>query len=346
MTPQVTVLMPTYNGAKHLAATIDSVLAQTFADFEFLIINDASPDSGATRSIVNRFDDSRIRYIELDKNLGIAAASNRGLALARGKYIARQDHDDLSHPNRLQRQIDHMEKHPEVGVCGTWAIYFNEGGRSKRKSYPVSSAEIKAQLFNRCTILHPSAVIRKSLLDEHQIQYNTDYATGNDLRLWLDCMPITEFHNIPEYLFSYRLHNQRASRTKKTSASQEARALFQSKLKGIGFELAEQYQDLFYHGVLKNRREALSLAELRQVELLLHDIMRANEQSGYFPKAEFREELGLLWHRRCMTFIQKNWRSPRSVYRDATMRHFHRRYRYYTALRWLMRLLPSANNPS
>ena len=123
--PKISVLMPTYNGAKLLSETIDSILNQTFKDFEFIIINDCSPED-ETDKIIAKYNDPRIRYIYNDKNLGISGSSNKGISLARGKYIARQDHDDISLPTRLEEQYNYMESHPEVGICGTYSKSFGQ----------------------------------------------------------------------------------------------------------------------------------------------------------------------------------------------------------------------------
>ena len=118
MNPLVTVLMPVYNGEKYLKEAIESILNQTFKDFEFLIINDGSTDNSV--KIIQSFNDLRIRLIHNESNIGLIKTLNKGLKLSNGKYIARMDCDDVSLPKRLSVQINFMEKHPEIGVCGSW----------------------------------------------------------------------------------------------------------------------------------------------------------------------------------------------------------------------------------
>ena len=120
----VTVLMPVYNGEMYLREAIDSILHQTFTDFEFLIINDGSTDNSET--IILSYDDSRIRYEKNDSNLKLIATLNKGIELAKGKYIVRMDADDISIPDRIEKQVAFLEKNPDVGICGSWFTAFGQ----------------------------------------------------------------------------------------------------------------------------------------------------------------------------------------------------------------------------
>lgn len=115
--PSVTILMPVYNGERFLRQTIESILNQTFTDFEYLIIDDASTDT--SRDIIRCFNDPRIRLVENVKNDGLIKTLNRGLALAQGEYIARQDQDDISHPTRIEKQFAFLNDNPEIVLLGT-----------------------------------------------------------------------------------------------------------------------------------------------------------------------------------------------------------------------------------
>ena len=116
--------MPAYNAEKYIAESIESILSQTFTDFEFIIINDASTDS--TKEIIESFQDSRIILINNEQNLGVAKSLNIGIATAKGKYIARMDADDISLPERFQTQFNFMEKNPDIDICGSWARMFGD----------------------------------------------------------------------------------------------------------------------------------------------------------------------------------------------------------------------------
>ena len=199
--PKVTVLMPIYNTDEDfLRETIQSVLGQSFRDFEFLIINDASPKPLA--HVVAEFDDPRIVYIENEKNLGIAETSNKGIKLAKGMYIARQDHDDLSLPERLKKQVAFLDEHPDYGVVG---CFFSVFPKKKKIKAPVEDVAIKVRTVTEgAGVCHPASMFRKSLLVDNGIWYQDAYRYAEDYQLWVDLLNKTKFYNLPEYLFKYR----------------------------------------------------------------------------------------------------------------------------------------------
>jgi hypothetical protein len=201
--PLVSVLMPVYNGAPWLAEAIDSVLGQSFADFELIIINDGSKDNSG--EIVKAYKDPRIQYHE-QKNRGLAGTLNRAIELSRGKYLARQDQDDVSRPNRFQRQIDYLDQHPDCGLVGTWAEIWVDGrptGRTHR--HPTESALIKVELLFNNPFVHSSVMIRKSCLESVGV-YSVDPARQppEDYELWSRIARKHEVANIPELLLMYR----------------------------------------------------------------------------------------------------------------------------------------------
>ncbi|MFI3244183.1 MAG: glycosyltransferase [Akkermansia sp.] len=203
-TPKVSVLIPIYKtNAKHLGEAIDSILSQSFRDFELLILND-SPDQTKLGDIVRAYQDNRIKYHINEKNLGIAQSRNKLIDLAQGEYLAIMDHDDISLPQRFEKQVAFLDSHPDVGVVGTYAESFPYKGH-----YPTRfehDEEIKLALMTNCSIIHPSAMIRASILRNHQIRYDEKFTPAEDYALWARLLPLTNFHNIPEILFHYRWH--------------------------------------------------------------------------------------------------------------------------------------------
>ena len=143
-TPKVTVLMPVYNCEAYVGEAIDSILGQSFTDFEFLIIDDASNDN--TVSVIQSFTDSRIRLIEKPRNTGYTNSLNYGLTIAKGEYIARMDGDDISLPERFAKQVTFMDAYPEVVACGTT---YSIIGSSEIKNVPLNHDDIKVQLLQK-----------------------------------------------------------------------------------------------------------------------------------------------------------------------------------------------------
>lgn len=200
---KITVLMPVYNAEKYLRGAIESILDQTFADFEFLIIDDGSTDKSL--NIINSYNDPRIKLIRNTKNLGIIKTLNRGLSLAKGVYIARMDADDISTQDRLEKQVNFMDDHLEIGVCGSWVKIFTH---FKFLGYviklPTNPEDIKLDLRRRNVIQHPSVILRKSLFDEFGLRYLNNFRHAEDYDLWVRASKLFPLANLPEVLLYYR----------------------------------------------------------------------------------------------------------------------------------------------
>lgn len=205
----ISVIMPVYNGAEHLAESIDSILTQSFVNFEFIIIDDASTD--ATTQILADYaaEDDRIRVLTNGLNAKIAVSLNRGLEFARAPLIARMDADDWSHPERLAKQYAFMQANPDVTVCGTWLETYETGEQWK---YPVTNSGIRKQLFFGSAFGHPTVMFRKARI-LHCGGYAASMPPAEDYDLWvkLAADPCTRFANIDEVLLRYRIKQQPAT---------------------------------------------------------------------------------------------------------------------------------------
>ncbi len=202
-TPLVSVILPAYNAGRHIGAAIASILAQSFGDFELLVIDDGSADG--TVGAVEKFDDPRIRVLRNDGNRGIVFSLNRGIEEARGRYIARMDADDIARPERLARQVAFMDAHPEVGLCGSWARKFVPYGPRWTQKAPASSDELKAALLFATPFVHPTVMMRRSVLDEHRLRYDPAFPAVEDYRLWCEMALVTGVAIIPDVLLDYRV---------------------------------------------------------------------------------------------------------------------------------------------
>jgi glycosyltransferase involved in cell wall biosynthesis len=202
MKPKVSVLLPVYNGGKYLGEAIESILRQTFTDFEFIIIDDGSTDRSV--EIVTSYNDRRIRLIRNGSNLGLIATLNRGLGAASGEYIARMDADDVSLPERLSRQVAFMDARPELVASGTWAKEIDEGGNITGDRRITFGEQMEYGFWWPCPIIHPSAIIRKSLLGD--LRYDPRALHAEDYDLWLSLKKKYALDNLPEYLILYRMH--------------------------------------------------------------------------------------------------------------------------------------------
>lgn len=210
MTSLLTVLMPVYNGEKYLAEAIDSILCQTFTDFEFLIINDGSIDG--TSDILKKYQqkDKRIRVISHKKNHGLVASLNEGLKAAKGEYIARMDADDISLPSRLENQLNYLKSHPEIGVLGTSYQCITSQGILGKVVHPYTDPAVNSffgLLFN--PVAHPTACFQKKTVQSEGYRESMLYA--EDFNLWSAIRSQTQFSNLSEILLYYRVKSQSIS---------------------------------------------------------------------------------------------------------------------------------------
>lgn len=207
--PKVSVCLAVYKTKpEYLKECIDSILVQTFSDFEFLIVDDC-PEDKECEKIIKSYADNRIKYYRNEKNLGISGTRNRLLDLAAGEYIAVMDHDDISLPTRFEKQISYLDAHPECGVVSCWYERFSN---IKIKKKPEKNKQIIKALSNSCPLLHPAAMIRKSVLSDNQLQYEEEFSPSEDYALWCRLADKTEFYNVPEVLFRYRDHETNESK--------------------------------------------------------------------------------------------------------------------------------------
>lgn len=209
--------MPVYNAGKYLNAAIESVLQQTFGDFEFLIFNDASTDNSL--DIIQSYADNRIVLINSGVNKGYLEHLNHGIRMARGKYIARMDADDISSIHRFEKQVALLDAHEEIGVCGSWATLIREDNDGKDSvvgiaKKPSTHADILDVFYKENPFFHSSVMLRRSLLVGQGLYYDQDYYTSEDYHLWYLLSARTRLHIIEEPLLQYRLHPGNISKTR------------------------------------------------------------------------------------------------------------------------------------
>jgi len=227
--PRVTVLMPVYNGERYLREAMDSILAQTFTDFEFLIINDGSTDRSV--EIIESYDDPRIRLVHNEKNLKLIATLNKGFDLARGEFLARMDCDDISLPTRLSRQAAFMEAHPEVGVCGTWAKKIDSGRKVMGNFKSPAGADMEKYIWRPTPIIHPTAFFRNTIYKD--FRYDQNYHDAEDLELWQRIFGAARLDNLDEFLLLYRIHPSSVTSLRREV---QLRSVYKAFLKFYGSE--------------------------------------------------------------------------------------------------------------
>lgn len=278
---KVTVLMSAYNAENYIKEAIESILSQTFTDFEFIIINDASTDS--TGKIIDSYCDPRIKVINNEVNSGLAKSLNTGLNEAEGKYIARMDADDVSLPERFRKQYDFMEQKPDVDLCGTF--YEAAGVENDAVETPVTHADIKDMLFFNNCIAHPAVMMRRSTISKFDIKYNENLRSAQDYELWCREADRLKYANIPEILLKYRVHENQTGSAKKKEQDDTADKVRIRNLDKIGVSLTDTEQNI-YLSVLKYRYDFNSTLDMISVCKILEKIRTAGPEHGYGSKFE------------------------------------------------------------
>ncbi len=222
--PNISVLMSVKNGERFVGEAVKSILEQSYGDFEFLVLDNASTDRSV--EIIGSFGDPRIRLVKNETDLGQTKALNKGLALAKGRYLARMDADDVSLKDRFQKQVEAFERHPATAVVGTWHQEIDEQGRFiKNMRYPVDPLEIKCHLMSdgdltrRC-FAHPTVMMKTDVLRERG-GYNESIRFAQDYELWTRLFFDCEMRNIPEFLFQYRSSKKSTSNENRQAMSGE-----------------------------------------------------------------------------------------------------------------------------
>lgn len=285
MAPEVTVLLPVYNGERYLRDTMDSILGQIYTDFELLIVDDGSTDGSA--DIIRSYGDPRIRVLINPARLKLSGALNRGIDEAQGTYIARMDADDIALPERLGRQLEYLRVHRDVGICGTAIEVF---GQVKRRNdiFPPATEEIRSYALFDCPFSHPTVMFRKDIFDHHLLRYDGSYYPTEDYELWSRAAELFPSVNLGEVLLRYRIHDQSMTGADWDEMDRQAARVIEPLLKNMGIQFTEE--ELYFHrNIGRGRSVSLNhIADLERAEKWLLKLIDTNrERECYAEKALF-----------------------------------------------------------
>ena len=271
--PRVTVLMPTYNVAPWVDEAIQSVLSQTYKDFELLVIDDASTDETLER--VRAIDDSRIRIAAFPDNVGLADNLNRGLNITNTEFVARMDGDDIAEPDWLETGVKVLDAYPEVGVCSFGFQFF--GAKNSLVRFPEQHEDSKVQMLFGCTVIVP--VLRRSVFVDNNLRYSTEAFPAEDYMMWSNVYHVTQVYNVQRTLFHYRTHATQISTAKRQAQiekSNEVRLKMLNWLnEGFSDEEKRYFLDVFVPCIVNGKT---SVDELKRFAELL---VSRNTQGHY-----------------------------------------------------------------
>jgi len=283
--PKVSVLMPAFNCEQHIGEAIDSILHQSFEDFELLVVDDHSTDS--TSSIIREYrnGDARIRSVLNAEGKGIVGALNTGLGSARGEYIARMDADDISLPDRLRKQYDFLEAHRDIAVCGANMELF--GAQQFVWRLPQNHEAIRAGLIFTVFIAHATVMIRSAVFGDQEYRYDPNYAFAEDYELWSRLSERHRFANLPDVLYRYRKHaatNELSLR--EVTRSDSAQRVRLRLLNALGIVPTPEESDL--HRQIGDYCYTPSTSLVGRANRWFDKILEANRRTGVFDDAALR----------------------------------------------------------
>lgn len=281
--PSVSVVLAVFNGGELLRSSIESILRQSFQDFELLVVDDGSSD--VTPDILRSYNDPRLRVLTNEKNLGLTRSLNRGLNEARGEFVARQDADDLSAPDRLEKQVGFLRAHPEIALLGSSAWRMNPAGKiTGPNDMPVTHDVIRWASIVDSPFLHTAVMFRRELVIQQFHGYDEQFAICQDYDLWTRIAAVHRVANLPERLVSMREHPSSMTRTQSGATTDEFRRIAEAVRESVfpGRQFTSEEHELL--ALVRLRFPSAQLPALRKLMTeLLVDFVGRNPAAKNHP---------------------------------------------------------------
>jgi glycosyltransferase involved in cell wall biosynthesis len=293
--PLISVLMPVYNAEQYLSEAIESILNQTYSNFEFLIFNDGSQDS--SREIIKKYRDRRIKLFDYEKNSGYVRHLNYGIKFSNGEFIARMDADDICYPERFEKQINYLNEHNECDICGSW--FKTIGLYEKEIKYPVTHEEIQLELLSGCPMGHPTVILRKKFIAKNHLKYDENYCPSEDYELWSRMSFMTRMYNFPEILLNYRIHNVQTSLLRENISNQKFEQARDIYLRSFCSKISSNTK-LIELGRLFS--EKISLDKIKHYESLAFNCIEENAKSGQYNSVNLKYSFGIIYRDLCLRY--------------------------------------------
>jgi len=283
LNPEISVILPVYNAATYLREALDSVLQQTYADFELLVYDDGSVDD--SRQILDSYTDPRIIRHYSDENQGLIKVLNTSLSHARGKYLARMDADDICLPDRFEKQIAFLNQHSEYGICGTQLKLIHNGQEIKR---PCDDNALRWWFFKGSPLAHPSVMIRASVIHQNQLRFDETAYVAEDFDLWWRLAFYCKMYNLDEALLLYRIHPDQESSAKASIQAQSHAISLKKLMQFIGLNDRALTTEFIEH--LLSKELPSDYSNISKSLLFFDSLLKAENACRFFGKQSIEEE--------------------------------------------------------
>lgn len=297
MAPCVSVVLPVYNVADCVESAINSILKQTFTDFELLVFDDYSTDGTAAK--IEAIADPRLRFFRNNQNLGRAGTDNAAIPYVRGEFIAKMDGDDLCHPERLAHQVAYLKSHPQVNVVGSWMQNF--GASTYLNKYLATPEASRVLTLFTPPTGNPSVMLRASLLQEENMRYDATLRQAEDYDFFARYLSELRIVTLPKALIQYRVPGIADTRRiaileERAGVANEIRARLLSD-----WDLAYTARELHVHNTIAVLERPLGDISLAEAEAWLCRLIRHNHERPLFEPDALRQGLGKRWFEVCYT---------------------------------------------
>ena len=301
----VTVIMSVYNDSSYIDEAIQSILQQTYTNFEFIIFDDASTDDTAEKII--QYTDKRIIFIQNKLNLGLTKNLNYGLRIARGKYVLRMDGDDISLPERFEKQITYMEEHPRIALAGSWMKCF--GVSDKIVTMSTDQNAVKIDLVFDNAVFHPTFIIRKEFIDNNGIQYDESIPYAQDYMLAYQISKKGGVANLPVVLLNYRTHKEQISLKKAKIQKRCADKIRKKILRDLDIQLSNKEFSLWCDFSVKRKRN-LSWKDVIMLRKIANLVIIQNRKKASYSEKRLQDQL----ESRLKNYYKSNFGIIKQVY--------------------------------
>ena len=285
----VSVVMPVFNGEKFLKIAIESILNQTYTDFELIIISDGSTDRSV--EIIKSYQDNRVRFLENEENKGIFYTRNRLLEEAKGKYVAILDCDDYAETTRLEKQVRFLDKNEEFGLVGSWVTLIDRENRIKEVwNLEHRPERIPSKLLFLNQFAQSSVMMRKEFAE---LKYREEIPLAEDYDLWVRISQKTRVINLAEFLVKYRLHQENISQIKVIELQKNVFKIYKYQLEKLG--IYANQDELIIHEKIGNMNFETTASFFEKAKSWLELLHSKNEEIEVYNKLVFNELLGEYW---------------------------------------------------
>jgi glycosyltransferase involved in cell wall biosynthesis len=283
---KISVIMPVYNGELYIEEAINSIVNQTFTDFDLIILNDNSSDSTVAIIEKIREKDDRIILINKTKNEGPANLRNEGIEMAKTEYVALLDADDIAMPTRFEKQISILDSNPNLGLCGTWFTIFGDK-KEKVLKHSEKHEDLKVQFLHSCGLGNSTVMFRKSMIGD--LRFEHQYVPAEDYGLWSEFIAKSEFYNIPESLVRYRWHPGNISQTKEENLRIAEVAIKKRQLERLEIDSNDENSSYYVNAVsLKRKQNAEDIIKTIEASKVLK---QKNDKLKVYNQAIFCEHI-------------------------------------------------------